>query len=1249
MKKLSVFILLLFVTLSSQGRILGYGSSAVEFDDFDGRTQLLEVHCIGQDEDGRIWFGTDKQLYSYDGYDFRVYPYEDGNLMTNCLLVSGERIFIGTNQGLFVYHRTDGYFEQCKDFAQIAVRSILMISDTIYVGTLRGLYSLDLGTDDSSARLVDGTARLAVYAMARQDNDLIMGTDSSYYVYNTKSGALKYSGHDTDDERQIVSAIHIVAQSRLYIGGDRKNLERCSLDSEQWESLGQFNVVKTISHDIDGNLIIGTDAGLFTYDMTTHQSSKLRSEITYATFLDRDSNLWLGTDNGLLLVRQKHVFSSLSLPDGSEDALFFSALRDSRSRLWLSSSKGLMLTSDPKGDLWFRQEDYEHHLIHNKIKDVVESSDGQIVTSSDMGYLVYDEVNRQMIRHTIDGTNNWNYDLCTDEDGFWMSSFDGLVHLDLKAEAKIYTFGKGVAENDIAQVERASDGTVYVLTRDQRICTLDRGKEVLRELNLPLKGRPDRILVSRDDVLWVAYRGGMLRLAPDGSTYETKFGSSSAGVVIDIVGVAEYVLGATPEGLFVVDKDGTCIREYPTTRRYLKLYFDAQSDRVLLLTRGRVDTISLEAILGAGRKPGPSVRITGIKVNEEVECSLEEFRHRRLKNRENNLSISLSDYDYGNASPQQFVFSLRASTWTTIPTGNKILLTSLPAGRYHLEISAKGQEGQIGDSVNFRILRPWYLSTVMILLYLVALALTALWFVHSLLAMRSLRMEKERREAALRQAKEKEDFFVRVAHDFKTPLSLIIAPLSRLLSDVKGEGALKSLKLAQDNALKLNQMIHSTLDLYSDSSASRGSVHASSDLMKVDVDFSEFSHSLVSSYSELYPKLEFVVDCQPEGMILSLDLTKMETILDNLLSNACKYTKDGGSVILTALYDGGKLKLTVSDTGIGIPREELPLVFNRFFESSRTKEGNYDSTGVGLSIIRNYVEQLGGEVSADSDDNGTSFGVVLPCSLSQTRSEPPETTSSEGKPLLVIVDDNPQICSFLESSFEPSYRCISVHNGKSGLKLCKDVIPDLIIADVMMPVMDGLQMCKTLREYAPLTTVPIILLTAKGGKDTELQSLNLNIDAFIPKPFDFQILSLKVQQLLSRHSRVEASVRIKMLSEVQAPSQLSYDEKYLQKVTRLIEEHIEDSSLNVAKLCELGDFNDKQLYRKVKQMTGLSTVEYIRSIRLKKSALLLQKGGFTVSEVMYSVGFSSMSYFCRTFTAAYGKPPSVYMKEKSEE
>jgi AraC-like DNA-binding protein len=193
--------------------------------------------------------------------------------------------------------------------------------------------------------------------------------------------------------------------------------------------------------------------------------------------------------------------------------------------------------------------------------------------------------------------------------------------------------------------------------------------------------------------------------------------------------------------------------------------------------------------------------------------------------------------------------------------------------------------------------------------------------------------------------------------------------------------------------------------------------------------------------------------------------------------------------------------------------------------------------------------------------------------------------------------------------------------------------------------MDGLEMCRQIREYGPLSTIPIVLLTAKGDKETEKRSISLGIDSFIPKPFELPNLTARIDQLIGNKQRMEQKLRMEYLSAPQDNAPLSYDEKYLKKVTQVIEEHMDDSDLSVARLCELGDFSEKLLYRKLKQLTGLSTVEYIRSVRLKKAALLLQNGNFTVSEAMYSVGFSNASYFTRAFAAQYGKTPSEYLKQ----
>ena len=531
----------------------------------------------------------------------------------------------------------------------------------------------------------------------------------------------------------------------------------------------------------------------------------------------------------------------------------------------------------------------------------------------------------------------------------------------------------------------------------------------------------------------------------------------------------------------------------------------------------------------------------------------------------------------------------------------------------------------------------------MMLVYLLLLASAIFWIIRYATIKNRLDVERRERALLLEQSKQKEAFFGEIAHEFKTPLSLIIAPLAKLLQEPMDPGQREILQIAHENAGKLNSLVHHTIDYYNENN------RTTDDLIRAEVEFVEFARAIFLSYKENFPKHEFIFNSDEDAMVVDVDVAKMEAILNNLLSNACKYTPEGGSVILTLERDAARKQLIikVSDTGIGIPKEELQLVFQRYFESSRSKAGSYDSTGIGLSLTRKYVESHGGTISADSDENGSTFTVVVPYTLDSPAEtggsqEPGEERSDQ--PLIAIVDDNPQICVFLESVLKEKYRCVCSNTGKSGLKLCKDVLPDLIISDVLMPVMDGLEMCRQIREYGPLSTIPIILLTAKGDKETEQRSIGLNVDVFLPKPFDVFTLSARVDQLLTGKKRMEQKIRMEMLASPGASRELSPDEKYLKRVTDLIEEHLDDSDLSVARLCELGDFSEKQLYRKLKQFTGESVVEYIRSIRLKKAAILLQSGNFTISEVMYSVGFSNASYFSRSFSSVYGMTPSDYMK-----
>jgi YesN/AraC family two-component response regulator len=241
------------------------------------------------------------------------------------------------------------------------------------------------------------------------------------------------------------------------------------------------------------------------------------------------------------------------------------------------------------------------------------------------------------------------------------------------------------------------------------------------------------------------------------------------------------------------------------------------------------------------------------------------------------------------------------------------------------------------------------------------------------------------------------------------------------------------------------------------------------------------------------------------------------------------------------------------------------------------------------------------------------------------------------------VEDNFAIANFISNIFAPEFRCVVAGNGKTGLKICTDLKPDIIISDIMMPVMDGLEMCQRLKKNIPTSTIPLVLLTAKDDKETELKSINLKVDAFIAKPFDSNILYSRVKQLLEVKNQLRKKIQIEKLSAPVEAKEDSADEKFLAYITKIIEDQIADPDLNVSFLCQKANVTQKQLYRKIKYLTGLTVVDYIKSIRMKKAAMLLSNKNFTVAEVMYKVGFSNHSYFAKCFVSEFGKTPRQFM------
>ena len=318
-------------------------------------------------------------------------------------------------------------------------------------------------------------------------------------------------------------------------------------------------------------------------------------------------------------------------------------------------------------------------------------------------------------------------------------------------------------------------------------------------------------------------------------------------------------------------------------------------------------------------------------------------------------------------------------------------------------------------------------------------------------------------------------------------------------------------------------------------------------------------------------------------------------------------------------------------------------MLQRFFQSSKT-EGKKQGTGIGLYLARTYLVQHGGKLQIDSvEGSGTTVTLSLPC-IKQDVQEVLQPSDDASKPTVLIVDDDSEMNSFIVDVLSASFRCEIALDGKIGWEKAQTMQPDLIITDVMMPEMNGFEMCRQIRKYIPTSLTPIIMLTGKNDKQTELESIQLDIDAFLPKPFDANVLLLRARQLVSKHEKHETKERIETLSTPKEIQAVSDDEKFLQEITAMIEDRISDYDLNVNSLCQQYGISSKQAYRKLKQLTGQTPVEYIKSIRMKKAAMLLGQHKFNIAEVMYMVGFSNSSYFSKCFQNEFGKTPRQFIE-----
>ncbi|MCK4762135.1 MAG: response regulator [Candidatus Aminicenantes bacterium] len=548
---------------------------------------------------------------------------------------------------------------------------------------------------------------------------------------------------------------------------------------------------------------------------------------------------------------------------------------------------------------------------------------------------------------------------------------------------------------------------------------------------------------------------------------------------------------------------------------------------------------------------------------------------------------------------------------------------------------------------------------------------------------------KEKSEKLKEMSELKSRFFANISHEFRTPLTLIMGPIEQMLAGKRSKEEEKKLTLILRNSQRLLALIDQLLEL---SKFEFGKMKLEASLQ----DIVPFLDGCTASLETLLGQNELGLTYHPEekNIALYFDREKMEKVIYNLLLNAVKFTPVGGEITVTVKknrektknFPAGSVEISAADTGIGIPPDRLGHIFDRFYQVEGGYESKHKGSGIGLALVKELVGIHHGEIHAFSPgekySSGTEFIVRLPLGkahldageivnltdpsfIGKTHAEirelyltaseekeneikPGEETKTRkkaaGRHIILVVEDSPTVSAYINETLEPFYRIVEAGNGREGIEKAKEVIPDLIISDVLMPEADGYDLCHSLKNDIETSHIPIILLTAKAAQDDIIEGLETGADDYITKPFNSQILLARIKNLIDLRRQLQESITRRMNMQPEEITLSPIDEEFLEELQQMLDKNIANSGFNVEKLCDKLYMSRATLYRKLLALSGESPTEFLRSYRLNKGAELLRKKVGSVVEVSFQVGFSNSSYFSKCFKQKFHRSPFEYKK-----
>ena len=1293
-----------FATYDGVNKYDGYAFTVYQHNEDDPNSIANDIsRIVKTDSQGRVWIGTRDGLSRYDEEKdiFQNFFYEKNgkHLQVNGIEeISPEQLLISTPEGLIMFDIKESKFRD-DSFSTAMHKTIASTlyrqDDQIYIGTSTdGLYTYSI-TQKTFEKVIPILGTKQIQAILQQSPTRIwVATEGAgLFLINPKTKEIKNYLHSPSNPKSISSnyirSLAMDSQNRLWIGTfNDLNIYHEGTDSfasyssnpVENGSLSQRSV-RSIFMDSQGGMWLGTYFGGLNYYHPIRNRFKNIRNIPYKNslsvnvvsliFEDKDKNLLIGTNDGGLNLYNPITqrFTSYTL---QEDESARGIGSNNIKAVYVDEKKSLVYIGTHAGGL---------SILHR--------NSGQVEN--------FNQRNSQLVNENV-------YAILPDGEGnLWLGTLSALVRFN--PEQRSFTTiekekdGTPVVSKQITTLFRDSHKRLWIGGEEGLSVFKQEGLDIQKASILPVsnvtKLFTNCIYEASNGVIWVGTREGFYCF--NEKDKQIKRYNTTNGLPNNVVyGILEDSFGrlwlSTNRGISCFNPETEKFRNFTESDGLQSNQFNTASycrtsvGQMYFGGINGIQTFRPELLLDNPYTPPVVIcylQLFNKVVRPEDETgiltkNISETKSITLKSWQTAFSIEFVVSNYISGQHNTFAYKLEGydKEWYYLTDSRTVSYSNLPQGTYQFLVKAANSDGKwnpIPTALEIIVLPIWYKTWWALLIFFATFAgfitfvFRFFWMRKSMEAQLEIERRDKEHQEEINQMKMR--FFINISHELRTPLTLILTPLQEIINKISDRWTRNQLEYIQRNANRLLHLVNQLMDYRRaelgvfELKAKKGNAHQ---LIQDNFLF----------YDKLarHKKITYTLHSELEDKEVLFDANYLELIVNNLLSNAFKYTESGQSITVTLKEENGWLLLQVSDTGIGIPINKQGKIFERFYQI----ESEHVGSGIGLSLVQRLIELHHGRIELDSEENkGSTFSVYLPQDLSvykpselasnneQNEEEQVYSTNSKAmyfidtekvenesvesgdkkRGTILIVEDNNEIRRYLNNGLADLFNTLEAGNGEEALEKLKDNEVDVIVTDVMMPVMDGIKLCKNVKQNIRTCHIPVIILSAKTDIKDQMEGLQMGADDYIPKPFSLAILTTKIQNMMRTRRRMLDKYAKSLEVEPEKITFNAMDEALLKRAMAIVEKNMDNIEFSTDEFAREMNMSRSNLHLKLKAITGESTIDFIRKIRFNEAAKLLKDGRYTVAEVSTMVGFNTPSYFATSFKKYFGCLPTEYIKK----